>query len=230
MTYYSLKQSVKMFITKLIGKYFPISFARSGDDLQVYKLLNNASPGVYLDIGSWHPIKASNTYFFYLRNWKGICVDPNPELKPLFKKHRPNDIFINAGIGPSDSNLNYYMFQNSSMNTFSDAFIHANHLQDKIKKTIKVPLLSIKEILDERLQPHDRLDFFDIDVEGLDLQVLQTNDWEKYRPKVILIESDLSLKDDIISEITSYLQSKNYKFIGKTIISNDLGNLIFIPN
>lgn len=230
MRFYKLKQKIKSNLIKLFGKYFNVSFARSGDDLQLYKLLNNSSSGVYLDIGSWHPITASNTYFFYLRNWKGICVDPNPELKSLYEKHRPKDIFINAGIGSSDMNLEYFMFDDSSMNTFSSDFIKTNNLSDKIEKTIQVPLISIKDVLDGKLKETDRLDFFDIDVEGFDLEVLKTNDWEKYRPKVILIESDKPIKEDFKSEISEYLESKNYKLIGKTIIFNDLGNLIFISN
>lgn len=52
-----------------------------GDDIQLNKLIKEKTPGVYIDIRCWHPVKASNTYFFYLRGWKGICIDPNLELK-----------------------------------------------------------------------------------------------------------------------------------------------------
>ena len=74
------------------------------------------------------------------------------------------------------------------------------------------------------------MDFFDIDVEGFDLEVLKTNDWKKYRPKVIVIESDSPLKEDITSEIVNYLEAVNYKLIGKSIINGDLGNLFLIDN
>jgi hypothetical protein len=62
----------------------------------------------------------------------------------------------------------------------------------------------------KNLDKNDRLDFFDIDVEGFDLEVLKTNDWVKYRPKVIVIESDISLQNDISSEIVKYLELQNY--------------------
>ena len=225
-----IKKKTKDFLVRLFGKYFNISFSRSGDDIQLMKLINNSSPGVYVDIGSWHPIKASNTYYFYLRNWKGICIDPNPELASSFNKTRPKDIFINAGIGKSNAKLDYFMFEESSMNTFSKEFIQRNNLQSKIIKEIQVPIFSLKDVLDNIIKENDRIDFFDIDVEGLDLEVLKTNDWEKYRPKVIIIESDISIKNDINSEIVKYLEVQNYRLIGKSIISRDLGNLFFIVN
>ena len=225
-----IKNGIKYFLLKFFGKYINVSFSRSGDDIQLMKLINNNSSGVYVDIGSWHPVKASNTYFFYLRNWRGICIDPNPTLALSYKKLRPKDTFINAGIGNSDKQLDYFMFEESSMNTFSQNFINDNNLQSKIVKKIQVPIFSLKEVLDKNLKKGERLDFFDVDVEGFDLEVLKTNDWDLYRPKVIVVESDGSIKNDVISEIVKYLETKNYKLIGKTIIYGDLGNLFLISN
>lgn len=215
-------------IKKAIRRRYNISFSKSGDDIQLKKLINSNTPGTYVDIGCWHPIKASNTYFFHLRKWKGICIDPNPELKPLYKKFRPKDSFINAGIGNSNRPIEYYMLEESSMNTFSLDFIEQHQLHSKINKTVKIPLCSLKEILDNNLDENDRLDFFDVDVEGLDLEVLKTNDWNKYRPKVIVVESDISIKQDVNSEIVMYLEMQNYRLIGKSNINGDLGNLFFI--
>jgi FkbM family methyltransferase len=217
-------------LKRLIRRRYNISFSKSGDDIQLMKLLNRNKPGVYVDIGCWHPIKASNTYFFNLRKWKGLCVDPNPELKSLFEKYRPSDCFINAGIGDSNVLMKYYMFEESSMNTFCEEFVEKHNLKSKIIETKKIPVYSLKEILDNNLKEDDCLDFFDIDVEGLDLEVLKTNDWNKYRPKVIIIESDISIKQDVKSEITKYLEVQNYILIGKSIINGDLGNLFFLRN
>ncbi|WP_405295859.1 FkbM family methyltransferase [Algibacter sp. Ld11] len=225
-----MKKKIKTKLIDFLGAKLNISFARAGDDLQLMKLINNSTPGVYVDVGSWHPKKASNTYFFYLRKWKGICIDPNPELKELYSKMRPKDIFVNAGVGKSDSSMEYYMFSESSINTFSSDFIERNNLTSKIVKKIEVPVYSLKEILGKHISSTDRLDFFDIDVEGLDLEVLKTNDWNLYRPKVIVIETDLPIKEDIDSEIVKYLEAKDYRLLGKSIINQNLGNLFLISN
>lgn len=217
-------------IREFIYNRYNISFSKSGDDIQLMKLINNKAPGTYVDIGCWHPVKASNSYYFYVRGWKGICIDPNPELKVLYDKFRSKDNFINAGIGESGTSLEYFMLEESSMNTFSKDFLKKHQLESKVVNKIDIPLFSLKEILDVNLDKNDRLDFFDIDVEGFDLEVLKTNDWDLYRPKVIVIESDMSLQNDICSDIVQYLELQNYRLIGKSIINRDLGNLFLISN
>jgi FkbM family methyltransferase len=224
----------KQRLKEIIYRRYNIGFAKSGEDLQLKKLINKNEPGVYLDIGCWDPIKASNSYYFYVRKWKGICVDPNPELRTLYKNLRPNDLFINKGVSnKSDEELTYYMLGSdykSSMNTFDKDFLIRNDLVEKVTKTINVPTIRIDTILSENYSDNERLDFFDIDVEGHDLEVLKTNNWSKYRPKIILIESHISLQDDISSDITKYLESVNYSLIGKSLIHKKLGNLYFIDN
>lgn len=217
-------------LKRIIRRRYNISFSKSGDDIQLMKLINNNTPGTYVDIGCWHPIKASNTYFFHLRKWKGICIDPNPELKSLYKKYRPSDNFINVGIGNSNTTLDYYMLQESSMNTFSFEFIKKHNLESQIVKKINIPIFSLKDVLDKNMDKNDRLDFFDVDAEGFDLEILKTNDWTKYRPKVIVVESDDTLKNDILSEIVQYLEIQNYKLLGKSVINGDLGNLFLVSN
>ena len=219
---YKIKQFIR-------GRY-NISFSKSGDDIQLMKLINQTQPGAYVDIGCWDPIKSSNTYYFYLRNWKGICIDPNPELKNLYKQFRPKDIFINSGIGSSNIYLDYYMFEESSMNSFSSDFVLKHKDTLKIINKVNMPLYTLEEVLERNDISKWRLDFFDIDAEGFDLEVLKTNNWNKFRPKIIVIESDLSIEEDTHSEITIYLKEYEYRLLGKSIISNNLGNLFFITN
>ena len=227
-----IKKSLKSIIEKLlkINKRFKVSFSKSGDDILLNKLINETTPGVYLDVGSWGPKQYSNTYFFYLRNWKGICVDPNPELVKKYKKIRPKDSFVNIAIGDSKDKIDYYLLDDeySSMNSFDLEFIKKHKIEDQIKEILKIPTISIEALLDKELSLGDRLDFFDIDVEGHDLKVLKTNNWQKYRPKIVVVESDMSIVQDLNSELTTYLDSVGYKLIGKTIISQDLGNLFFM--
>lgn len=220
-------------IREFIYKRYNISFSQGGgDDIQLNKLIKNAKPGVYVDIGCWHPVKSSNTYYFYLRGWKGICIDPNPELKSLYDRFRPKDNFINCAIGTEKKKVTYFQLNDnySTMNTLNYDFIKKHNLESQIKDTVNVPMYNLKNILDKNILEGERLDFFDIDVEGFDLEVLKSNDWNKYRPKIILIETDLSIQNDINSEIVQYLKSVNYKLIAKSIINGDLGNLFLIDN
>lgn len=220
--------TLKEKLREIIFRKYDVSFSKSGEDIQLKQLLRTNTPGTYVDIGCWHPLKASNSYYFSIRDWKGICIDPNPELKKVFNNYRKNDIFINSGVSNVKANLDYFMLEESSMNTFSKAFIDGNNLREKIIKTVNIPVLPLSEILDCQLKDNYRLDFFDIDVEGLDIEVLKSNNWRKYRPKCILIETNKALVTESSSEIATYLNSKNYELIGKSVIDNNLGNLFFL--
>jgi FkbM family methyltransferase len=217
-------------IREFIYRRYNISFSKAGEDMQLMKLIIHRTPGVYVDIGCWHPVIASNTYLFYIHGWKGICIDPNPELRPLYQKFRPTDIFENCALGSQDLNLKYYMLPDSSMNTLDYGFIEKRELQSQIQQVLDVPTIPLATILERHLQPGDRLDFFDVDVEGYDLEVLKTNDWERFRPRFLVVESDLPLKEDLDSEMHDYLSSVDYTIIGKVITKGNLGNTFYIDN
>jgi|LakMenE01Jun11ns_1017448.scaffolds.fasta_scaffold9948728_5 FkbM family methyltransferase len=221
---------LKEYIRAKIYKRYNISFSKSGEDIQLKQLLKVNRKGVYVDIGCWDPVKASNSYYFHLRGWKGICIDPNPKMKELFEKKRKTDIFVNKAIGTNDEILTYYLLEDqySSMNTLDYSFIQQHHLEDKIVEKKEVQTISLKSVLEQHISPGERIDFLDIDVEGFDLMVLASNDWEKFRPKVILIETDQSLSNDISSEITLFLSNHQYALIGKSVINGNLGNLFYI--
>jgi len=64
-----------------------------------------------------------------------------------------------------------------------------------------------------------------VDVEGLDIEVLKSNDWVKYRPRFILVESLRSSLEDIKDNpVYGYLKQNGYLFIAKTY------NTLFFEN
>lgn len=217
-------------IRSLLYKKYQVSFSKTGDDIQLMKLIQTTSPGTYVDVGCWHPYKASNTYYFYLRGWKGICIDPNPALQELYTRYRPTDIFENCAIGDQQEPLDYYMLHDphSSMNTLDRSFIEKHKLLTQIKEVKSIPMYSLTSVLSKYLKPSDRLDFFDIDVEGFDLEVLKTNDWNCYRPKIVVIETDTPLQTDLHSPLSNFLDGVQYRLIAKSVINQDLGNLFYI--
>lgn len=209
---------------------FRTSFAKAGEDLQVFQLLKQKSKGIFVDIGSHHPIKGSNSFFFYLRGWTGLCVDPNPDFKPLYGKIRPNDIFLNIGISDEQGSLEYYKLKDklSARNSFSKEYIDKNNLNDDVEQIYRIQVKPLKDILHNEMAGK-QIDFLTIDVEGLDLQVLKGNDWNKHRPSIICVESHLQLHEDIQSSTTKYMTDKDYVLFGKTMQGEQVGTLFYKP-
>ena len=77
----------------------------------------------YIDVGSNEPVAGNNTYYFYVNQGHGVCIEPNPCFVKKYKKYRPKDTLINAGIGfdKSVTHAKYYDFgkRAHALNTFS---------------------------------------------------------------------------------------------------------------
>lgn len=203
------------------------SYSQEGEDIVLKRIFENKI-GFYIDVGAHHPKRFSNTHLFYKKGWKGINIDALPGSMKLFNKMRPRDINLEIGVAEAEDVLNYYVFNEPALNTFSEEL--SNGIIDKfknqyfIKKVIKVKVKRLDKILDSYLQ-NNEIDFLNIDVEGLDYDVLKSNNWSKYRPKCVLVEIlDSSLHDLNNHPIVKFMKQKEYYIYAKQV------NTIFFMN
>lgn len=195
------------------------SFAQEGEDLVLARLLDGVESGYYIDVGSHHPFRFSNTYLFYQRGWRGICIDPLPGSKYLFEKYRPRDIPLELGVSLTRGEMQYFMFNEPALNTFDATLAYEmdglRSYRILGKKVIQT--LPLSEILDKYINKGQAIDFMSVDAEGLDLQVLLSNNWKLYRPKFVIAEclntNILQLGDD---PLVSFLASVGYLPNAKT--------------
>lgn len=169
-------------------------------------------------MGAYHPKRVSNTLLFYKKGWNGINIEPNPELIKTFNRFRKRDINVSIGISEKEGTFDYYMFEDPPYNTFSHELY-----QERIKNNVpfkgkqNIATMPLEKALDIHLRNRE-IDFINIDVEGRDMDVLKSNNWNKYRPKVVLAEIISSNLQGIIDhEMTKYMLSQNYILYAKTI-------------
>ena len=75
----------------------------------------------YLDIGAHHPTQFSNTYLFYKRGFRGVLVEPDPELMASIRGARPRDVCIEAGVGiEAATTAQFFVMSTRTLNTFSE--------------------------------------------------------------------------------------------------------------
>jgi FkbM family methyltransferase len=202
------------------------SFANDGEDLILKRIFGKQEEGFYVDVGAHHPKQFSNTYAFYQKGWRGINIDAMPGSMELFNKLRPRDINIEKAISDKKETLTYYRFNVPAINSFSkELSVERNGVGNyRITSRLKIETITLEEVLDTYLPKGQGIDFLTIDVEGLDYQVLRSNNWEKYQPSVILIEAgQLTCEEALAVEISTFLKEKGYYLIAKT-----LDNLIWI--
>jgi FkbM family methyltransferase len=209
------------------------SFSQLGEDRILdflFQSLKIKNP-TYLDIGANHPVNGNNSYFFYHRGSKGVCVEPDPALYAQIKQVRKRDICINAGIGISENTLSdFYIFPEpyTGWNTFSkDEAEHRKENWHPYDRVIKMPLQNINDILEKNFKATP--DFISIDVEGLDFDILKSMDFNKHKPKVFLIETlhyfNEKNKADKQQHIIDFVCSKGYSVYADTYV-----NTIFLLN
>jgi FkbM family methyltransferase len=197
--------------------YFCVSFSQEGEDGVLQRIFERCSTGFYVDIGSHHPQRFSNTYRFYLRGWNGINIDPLPGSKARFDALRQRDINLELGISDSTGELSYYSFEEPALNTF-DPKVAASR-DSRLISEDRIQVLRLSDVLDQHLRQGQEIDFLTIDVEGLDLQVLRSNDWSRYRPSYVLAEA-LGMRDVdqvINSELYAYMVAEGYSLFAKCV-------------
>jgi FkbM family methyltransferase len=173
--------------------YFNYSFAQEGEDMVLARFLGEKieEKGFYIDVGAHHPILFSNTYKFYLNDWRGINIDAMPGSMKLFNKVRPHDINLELAISDSEEILTYYIYSSTGYNTFSkeQAELCSDVSELDLVEKKEIQTYTLAKVLDTYLPENTVIDFMTIDVEGFDLHVLRSNNWKKYKPSFLLVES-----------------------------------------
>jgi FkbM family methyltransferase len=166
------------------------SWSQEGEDMVLHRIFGSKKTGFYVDIGAHHPMRFSNTHFFYRRGWSGINIDAMPGSMKEFEKYRRRDINLELGVAQQQGILDYYVFNEPALNSFSASLSEERNILENnyyIQKKIKIKTKPLHEILACHLKGR-KIDFLNVDVEGFDLNVLQSNDWSKYRPRFVLAE------------------------------------------
>lgn len=225
--------NIRRFLGKCLSAFYIVrtkaqpSFSQAGEDQVVrylFYVLRITQP-TYLDIGTNHPFIGNNTYYFYLRGSKGVCIEPDPDYYSLIKKSRARDIVLQAGIGRdgiSEELLYIFPKPYHGWNTFSPEEAHKRQEDSGIAftKTLKVPLLSINAVMEEYFDPHPN--FISLDVEGMDLDILRSLDFNRFKPEVICVETisfSTRNQEEKLNDIIDYLVRQGYFVFGDTRIN-----------
>jgi FkbM family methyltransferase len=193
------------------------SYAQCGEDVAVRDLLahRGLTRPTYLDIGAFHPVHISNTYLFYTMGARGVLVEPNPDLAGAIRSARPGDTLLTVGIGVGEAtSAEYYRMTLPAWNTFSreeaDRMVADNAGRARIEEVIALPLVGVNAVIASHFGGKAP-DFLSIDVESLDLAILRTLDFARFRPRVICAETLVPMTGRMDPEIGAFLATRGYE-------------------
>jgi FkbM family methyltransferase len=197
-----------------------LAYSQDGEDMILRRLFERQKSGFYVDVGAHHPYRFSNTCYFYRRGWRGINIDPNPEAIAAFCRSRPSDINICVGVSDASVNLSFHFFNEPALNTF-DSDLAAERVRSHeyyLLETRSIPVRRLDDLLAEYLRADQQIDFLSIDVEGVDLSVLRSNDWDRFRPRILLVEAHQRAVSAIENDpINLFAVATGYQLIAKTL-------------
>ena len=177
-----------------------ITYAQNREDIIIRAFFPSGYKGFYVDVGAAHPTIGSVTKLLYDEGWRGVNIDPNEELYGLLKNERSEDENVNVGISDKEDTLVFRQYASHGLSTFSDSmkntYANEKNAPKEVKKYIdrKIRVTTLANLLDG-LDISSTIDVLKIDIEGLEYEALNGNNWEKYSPKLICIEANHIIKD-----------------------------------
>lgn len=232
------KHSVKEWIYRVVPPpYRNYSYAQAGEDAVLKFLFDQVglTRPRYLEIGVFEPIQGNNTYKFYEQGGEGVLVEADESLLPFIRHARPRDQLVHCGVGTGEAkSADFYVFDAKGASTFSKAEALARDQAGpyRIEKIVQVPLLTVNEILETYFHS-GRPDFLSIDIEGMDLPVLKTLDFERFPIPVICSET-CTFSDSHIKpknpEIADFMKSRGYFAYADTYVNTLFVNQSWFRN
>lgn len=190
------------------------TYSQEGEDVVLARMFDGQKSGFYVDVGAHHPFRHSNTYLLYRRGWHGLNIDAKPGSMAPFLRARPRDKNLELGVSAERGVMEFFVFDVPEYNTFDPDLAHSRDSRGiRIIDRVQVQCFPLSEVLSTHLPPDmGQFEILSVDVEGLDLEVLKTNDWDRFRPKVVVAED---LRQDIYgilsSPMSAFLRSKGYE-------------------
>jgi FkbM family methyltransferase len=189
-----------------------LSYTQNLEDYHLSLAFADQKRGTYIDVGAGHPVADNVSFWFYERGWQGVVVEPQAELADLYARLRPRDFAVRGLVGRENGDTAFHVVDR--LHGFSTTVEHiAQKAQDfgASYRTVRMPVITLARLCAE----HDlgEIDFLKIDVEGGETDVVLGGDWQRYRPKVVIIEAVMpGSGEPAWAEWEPFLLAQGYRF------------------
>lgn len=170
-------------------------------DHKLQKILDYSN-GVFIEVGALDGNEISNTKLleeYY--GWKGILVEPSPSLYDRLCANRPKSRCFQCALGSFEENGTY------AYGDFDGHPMASLLGRTERRADVRVLVRSLQSVLDECAIRH--VNFFSLDTEGYELNILKGIDFNKTVFDYLLIE----IYQDQFTEIVTFLADRGYGLI-----------------
>jgi FkbM family methyltransferase len=191
-------------------------YSQFGQDKFIYEFFfKNFKNGFFVEIGAYDGISGSNClYFEKHKNWNGIAIEPSLKQFAFLQKNR-KCFCINAAITKNVGTKEFIDVIDgyTMMSGINDKSYYKGTL-DIINKDsrsqVEKRLIQTKTF-DQILNKNNLIDYLSIDVEGGEMEILESIDFNFYNIKVISVENNKP--EEIVFD--KLLKQKGFEYADK---------------
>ncbi|RAN32874.1 FkbM family methyltransferase [Hyphomonas pacifica] len=189
-----------------------VSYAQQFEDVMLWRALKHVSNGAYIDIGANDPVIDSVSRLFYEKGWRGMHVEPMPEYAEKLRQNRPDELLLEAAVGPANPELEIFCFEGTGLTTAVEKYAE-QHQEDGCEvNRIVVECIPLAEVLEQFNRRH--VHWLKIDVEGMENSVLKSWGNHPTRPWIVVVESTEPLSQKSAhDEWENELTGRGYSFV-----------------
>ena len=208
------------------------SYSQLNQDRNVISFFNNKKNLFFLEIGANDGINLSNTYLLEKKYaWDGICSEVLPDKFKQLQENRnvkcdnlavfnKSDLELKFTVSNLHSGITEYLKKGK---TKAEKKILKNKKKkckepEKTKQEISVKTITLEDLLDKYNAPNT-INYFSLDTEGSELQILKSVDFTKYKFQYINVEHNYI--EPRRSEIRKLLQNNGYLYMGQNKWDDD---------
>lgn len=166
-----------------------VSYAQNFEDVVLWRALQDVAHGFYIDVGAYSPHDHSVTRAFYERGWRGVNIEPNPDLYAHFPATRPRDINLKVAVADRATTLMMNFIGDSGLSTLDDRQAEEASRQGWTVLRQEVQADTLASIWTKHVPKDQAVHFLKVDVEGFEREVLLGNDWATKRPWIVVVEA-----------------------------------------
>lgn len=198
------------------------SKSQSREDQMLLTWFNGLCNGTYIEMGALDGLTFSNSYLFEKQlAWSGVLIELSPSDYEKLKVNRPDNILINAAVCNERKKIHYltnhktgtgavdgiYEFMPES---FRSRWWNEVTLENPGNQVKEIDCIPLSELLEKT--PYTYFDFYSLDVEGAELEVLKSIDFDKFSFGILFVEADQHNPRKNLA-LRIFVESKGYIFL-----------------